>query len=535
MDLHKAFRVGRDVLVVALCVAGAFLLAYQTSFDTQRSRAEFMATVVLDRTALTTEQLASAYKRMEVFPGAEACTPAAQSLMRQIDVSSSLLQGIGYIENNMLLCSSLGEPNAVAVGTADYVSATNTTFRRQRDLSIAPGFPLLLVSGASGYTGLIHPSLIFNLTNAGHDLPSGVVSYSTRERIISSDEDAPVWIGVDLPSNQYSGTLAMGDQLVAWERSRKWDHFTYAALPFAAVNAEFQRQSWLFAPLGIVIGLAVVFVMRRVIASRASLPTLLKAGLRRNEILTVYQPIVDMRTGRWVGAEVLARWKRPNGEWVSPEVFVPIAERHGLVPQLTQTVLSRCYADLGVFIATHPDFFVSINISSADLRQLNFVSGLAAACASRDIAAQSVHLEITERSEVDAEAEVPTIEALRAQGFRVGIDDFGIGYSNLAYLDLLHVDYLKIDRAFVAAISRGGRLGTQVVDHIIELASGRGLTLIAEGVEREDQRAELLSRGVRFGQGWLFGKPMSRLDFVAGYAASLDQGSPTEPKLARVA
>lgn len=523
------------MLVVAVCVAAAFLVAYQVSLTSQRSRAEFMASVVLNRTALTTEQLASAYKRMEVFPAGEACTRAAQALMRQIDISSSLLQGIGYIEDDRLLCSSLGEPDALEVGTADYVSATNTTFRRQRDLSIAPGFPLLLVSGASGYTGLIHPSLIFNLTDSGHDLPAGVVSYSTRERIISSGEVTPIWFDAVLPADQYSGTLVMDDQLVSWERSRNWDHFTYAALPLAVVRSEFERQSWLIVPFGLLLGLIAVVVVRRLLASRASLPTLLRAGLRRNEILTVYQPIVDMRTGRWVGAEVLARWKRPNGEWVSPEVFVPIAERHGLVPQLTQTVLARSYADLGLFTATHRDFFLSINISSADLRQPDFVSGLAAACASRDIAPQNLHLEITERAEVDAEAEVQTISALRAQGFQVGIDDFGIGYSNLAYLDLLHVDYLKIDRAFVAAISRGGQLGTQVVDHIIELASGRGLALIAEGVEREDQRSELLSRGVRYAQGWLFGKPMSRLDFIASYAASLETRTVVETDFARVA
>ncbi len=501
-------------------IAAAVVLAYQLSLHDQSNRAEIMASVVLNRAAITTEQLNSTFQRMAVFKPAEACSGEAIALMRQIDLSSSLLQGVGYVENNVLKCSSLGEELPVDVGVVDYVSSTDTSFRRQRELSIAPKAPLLLVTARSGFTGLVHPSLVFNLSDDGRDLPSGVVSYSTRERIISSGGALLDWSKADMPEGQYAGTLTMGDQLVAWSRSQRWDHFTYAAIPLAAVTEEFGVLGRFFVPVGILAGLAALLILRRLVASRTSLHALLRVGLRRGEIRTVYQPIADMRTGHWAGAEVLARWRRPSGEWIAPDLFVPLAEKHGLITQLTRMVIGQSLDDLAAFIGTHAGFFISVNVSSADLREPGFVEGLMDACAERGVPHAAIHLEITERAEVDPETEADAIRDLRAAGFQVGIDDFGIGYSNLAYLDMLKLDYLKIDRAFVAGIPGNG-IGTEIVDHIIELAKGRGLQLIAEGIEHDGQRAELVSRGVRLGQGWLFARPMARLDFIRAYAANL--------------
>jgi sensor c-di-GMP phosphodiesterase-like protein len=195
--------------------------------------------------------------------------------------------------------------------------------------------------------------------------------------------------------------------------------------------------------------------------------------------------------------------------------------------------MTSCAEDLKGFVAMAPAFFVSVNITSMDLKDPDFVPRLVAECAARGIGHGRVHLEITERAEVDPAAEAQAIKALREQGFEVGIDDFGMGYSNLAYLDTLKVDYLKIDKAFVAGISNG-TIGTAVLDHIIELGAERHLTMIAEGVEEETQRAELVTRGVRLGQGWLFAKPMSALEFAKAYAenrAIVGGG----PALARVA
>jgi sensor c-di-GMP phosphodiesterase-like protein len=514
---YRLIAVARDVCVVIVPIIAAAVIAYQLSLHDQRGRAQIMADVVLNRSELTTEQLASAFTRLSVFDAAHACSPEAVKLMREVDLGSSLLQGLGYVADNQLQCSSLGEAGAVELGAPDYVSATNAIIRRQRTLPIAPGTSLLLVTGQSGYTGIVHPALIFSLADEHGDLPAGTATYSTRKTILYSGSHTFDWATADLAAGQYSGTLVMGDQLLAWRRSGKWDQFSYAAIPFAAVDDEFRGSIGFYLALGFIAGLAVLVLLRRLTANRTSLPALLKAGLARGEIHTVYQPIVDMRTGRWVGAEVLARWERPSGEQISPDVFVPIAEKNGLIRHLTRRVMMNTAEDLKAFVTMAPDFFVSINITSMDLQDPDFVRQVLAECDARGVAHQRVHLEITERAEVDPAKEAETIKALREEGFEIGIDDFGIGYSNLAYLDTLHVDYLKIDKAFVAGISNGA-LGTAVVDHIIELGAERGLKVIAEGVEQEEQRAALVARKVWLGQGWLFAKPMPASSFAAAFA-----------------
>ena len=534
MAPRRILNVVRDVLAVALPTVAALILAQVLAFHDQSTRARIMAGVVLDRAAQTTDQLAAAFATMGAYPAELACSSGAVAMMRRVDLGSSLLQGVGFIRDDTLLCSSLGEQAPMTVGSPDYVSATKTTFRRARALTIAPETPLLLVSDARGFTGLVHPSLVFGLAGPSDGLASGLISASTRELILKSGDAGFDWTTVQLPPEQKSGLVTLDGQLVAWQRSPKWDHFAYAAVPLTAVSMLFGRFSLWLLPMGVVIGVAVLIIMRRLIAARASLPALLKNGLARGEIYPVYQPIVDMRTGRWVGAEVLARWRQPNGDFVSPDVFVAIAERHGLIGKLTRTILEASTNDMADLVRNRPGFYLSVNVASADLREPDFVDFVTACCRARGLGNERLHLEITERNEVDAEMAAETIRTLRGLGLRVGIDDFGIGYSNLAYLDLLQVDYLKIDRVFVAGIDRGA-IGSEIVDHIIELADARHLEVIAEGIETAEQRAALLSRGVAFGQGWLFGKPMSALDFARLYVDNQTRPSETPAPHLRVA
>lgn len=404
------------------------------------------------------------------------------------------------------------------MGRVDYVSETGSAFRLNRKLAIAPGVPLLLVTGPTGYTALVHPALLFSLAGDTGDVPMGLVGYSSRMVIVASRPQSIDWRGVPVGEPDTSGVVSRDGELIAWHRSPNYDNFSYAAVPLSAVDAGFVELSRLFAPAGLLLGLLALVLTRRLMASRASLPALLKAGLRRGEVFVVYQPIAHMTSGRWVGAEVLARWRRPGGETVSPDVFVAIAEKHGLISQLTRMVVKSALDDFAAFAAGHPGFFLSLNISSADLREPDFPAFLVEACKVRGMPPAAVHLEITEREAVDPEREAETLRTLRGIGFAVGIDDFGIGYSNLSYLDSLQLDYIKIDRAFVISAARGD-LGGEIIDHIVSMARTRRLDVIAEGVEFEEQRVQLLSRGVPLAQGWLFGWPMSRLDFQQGYPA----------------
>lgn len=456
---------------------------------------------------------------------AEPCGDLGLKAMRTIDLGSSLLQGVGYAVGNELLCSSVNGRDLVELGVPDFTSATGQNIRRRSDLEFAPGVPLLVVSNPAGFTAFVHPSLIFDLmgSQSGEHL-SGIANYSRRTELLASRENYVDWSKVPMPVGQMHGTVVIADQLVEWQRSSKWDQFSFASVPWSAVLDEFWELCRYLAPVGLVTGVCFAWLMRRLEDSRSSLPALLRQGLRRGEIMLVYQPIVDMRTGHWVGAEVLSRWLRRSGEWISPDIFIPLAEKHGLIAQLTRFVVARAVADMSGFLTQNPDLFLSINVSSADLQGPDFAEFLLDICTHAGIATSAIHLEITERQQVDQGGEASVISNLRKLGFVVGVDDFGVGYSNLAYLDNLELDYLKIDRVFVANAMRAGA-GVKMVDQIIDVAAARDLTVIAEGVEREAQRDYLLARGVMLAQGWLYAKGMSALDFRRGHAAARNGGT----------
>ena len=191
-------------------------LAHLLSEHDQKTRATTIARIVLDRATRTTGQLSSAFERMEESGFGDPCSDESLAQMRQIDLGSSLLQGIGFAEGNELRCSSIDSENATDMGPADYISATSMAIRRPRELEVAAGIPLLIVTAPSGFTGLVHPSLIFEMTEAGEDMPSGVVGYSTRTTLLSSAPSTIDWARVLMPPGQFEGAAILGNQLVAW-------------------------------------------------------------------------------------------------------------------------------------------------------------------------------------------------------------------------------------------------------------------------------------------------------------------------------
>ncbi|WP_423066166.1 EAL domain-containing protein [Devosia sp. CN2-171] len=500
-----------ELLLLALPVLLSLALALGLSEREIQQRAALLADLALDRSAHITTQISDAFRAMHVYAPAKACSASSVDFMRSVDLSSSLLQGVGFLSRDALQCSSLGSVPTY-VGPPDYISATNTSFRRDRTLAEARRTKLLLVSDSDGYTALIHPSLLFSLERTDSSAPQGLVALSNRQTIIARGDLTIDWRSTAMDG--MAGIIIQDGWVVAWQRSPKWDHFAYAAVASGTLYDTFATMCLIFLPLGAAGSLLFVVANRRLTAARESLPSQLRNGLRHGELVVVYQPIVELATGRWVGAEVLARWRRSNGEWVSPDVFVPIAEQHGIIRELTRTVLALSIEDFGSHFIGLEEFYLSINISSSDLAAPDFADEVAQAVVSRGLSPKCFHLEVTERAEVKLEAEVAGINSLREQGFAIGIDDFGIGYSNLAYIDRLAIDYIKIDRVFVANSTRD-TLGRGVLEHIIDIAQDHRLTAIAEGIETGQQLADLIARGVAYGQGYLFARPLPIVQFVS--------------------
>jgi sensor c-di-GMP phosphodiesterase-like protein len=257
-------------------------------------------------------------------------------------------------------------------------------------------------------------------------------------------------------------------------------------------------------------------VVMRYSRHRFSLTNQLREALARGELEVEYQPLVDLATGHCVGAEALARWIRQDGEAISPDVFVPVAEDAGLVSDITSAVLRRTLADLGLLLQQEPQMRINLNLGPEDLADEAFAIELSSSLEKAGVAAGSIKLEITERSLINSDQARQRIHDLRQRGHQVAVDDFGTGYSSLSYLESFELDTLKIDKAFVDAIETDS-VTCNVIAHIIEMAKSLGLDTVAEGMEKDYQVDWLIRQGVKYGQGFLFSKPLSASRFRQYY------------------
>lgn len=235
-------------------------------------------------------------------------------------------------------------------------------------------------------------------------------------------------------------------------------------------------------------------------------------AIRENSLEVHYQPKVSLRTNQVVGVEALLRWNHPRQGWISPAVFVPIAEELGLGAKLDRWVLSRVSAQLASWLQEGgPVPRVAVNLSAKHFRNPVLARELIAELRQKQVPAELIELEITETAllQID-EATLTNLTTLRNAGIHIAVDDFGTGYSSLKYLCELPLTTLKIDRSFVQGMTEGSRRqqAAKVVRGIIDLAQALQLETIAEGIETQEQLEMLRAMGCDQVQGFLLARPM---------------------------
>jgi diguanylate cyclase (GGDEF)-like protein len=244
-------------------------------------------------------------------------------------------------------------------------------------------------------------------------------------------------------------------------------------------------------------------------ASHLSLLSDLRKAIADNALLLYYQPKVDLVRGQLVGVEALVRWSHPQRGVIPPSEFIPFAEQTGTIRHVTRWVIEEAIRQCGVWLSGGMALNVSLNVSSRDLldRELPYV--LAGATRRHGVAPDLVTVEVTESALMeDPPRAQETIRSLKEQGLRLAIDDYGTGYSSLAYIQRLQCDELKVDRAFVTHVA-GGRKEAAIVRSTIELGHSLGLTVVAEGVEEPETMNLLRQFGCDIAQGYGISRPLS--------------------------
>jgi diguanylate cyclase (GGDEF)-like protein/PAS domain S-box-containing protein len=246
----------------------------------------------------------------------------------------------------------------------------------------------------------------------------------------------------------------------------------------------------------------------------------LRRALDRDELRVVYQPIVTLGDGAIRGFEALVRWQHPERGLLAPAQFIPVAEESGMIVALGRVVLEEACRQAVRWAAEHGPVPIHVNLSARQVADPNLVDSVAHVLRTTGVAPSSLVLELTETSLLErSHSPADTLARLKGLGISLILDDFGTGYSSLSYLQQFPLSGLKIDRSFVAALGAANGDGA-IVDAILRMARALDLEVVAEGLETEQHLETLRGLGCRYGQGYLFSRPVN----VATASALLESG-----------
>lgn len=507
------------LLAITVPVGVAIYLAQRQASANQMDVVAGFARDMLYRTDATNNQAMTAFASLHAAHDPNPCSRANLAIMRRYDLASSYIQSIGYMVGNRLVCSSQGTDTDAGVfdlGAVDWVRPDQVKVRAYVKFPFDPVSTYLVLEDSAGYTAVINKDLPIDITPHMGDVALGLFSRTEGRVWAQKGYINPKWLG---PKNgkamgAVTKTFIDGGYLVAIVGTDSMYAGAIAAIPASHIDAQTRRTAAILLPLGGIAGLVLALLAAYMGRQQLGMPALIRVGLRKREFHMYYQPIVDLRTGRCVGAEALIRWRRGNGDTIRPDIFIPAAEDAGVIRRVTRQVVELVGRDVEDLFERRPDFHIAINLSSADLHHEGTVAMMSQLMRTTMARKGNLVIEVTERGLLRKDPAQRIIKELRMRGIEIAIDDFGTGYSSLSSLESFELDYLKIDKSFVDTVTLNTPT-SQVALHIIEMAKSLKLQMIAEGVETEEQAQFLREHGVQFAQGYFFSVPVPMAELIA--------------------
>jgi len=247
---------------------------------------------------------------------------------------------------------------------------------------------------------------------------------------------------------------------------------------------------------------------------RLSLQSDLARAIAERQLLLVYQPKLDLKSGLFTGVEALIRWHHPKKGMVSPDQFIPMAEENGLMQCITEWVVAEGAMFAKTLCSKRPEMCVSVNITAQDVERTDFVTFVNRVVREQGILPSQLCLEVTESGLIeDTDNVIASLSELSSAGLKLSIDDFGTGYSTLKQLQHLPVDEMKIDRSFVSGLASNEK-NQAMVKSMIDMGARMGLRVVAEGVESYREMRWLQTMGCHEVQGFFISRPLSGQDLL---------------------
>lgn len=526
---------GRIILLSGLLIiVGAVLpvlvmsyVSWVQAIETEKERLKSIAEIAIARTNLAVGQSVDALRLMNESRLAP-CSEAHIAQMRKMTVNTGSIEEIGYFSDGVLQCSSWGiVEHTVRRHAGDFIMKSGAEIIRQAFAKVAEGEPMMVIQ-LNDYNALMSTKRLVDLV------------IDRQVSLVIADP------GGDSIAERNAPDRALIASLIHTPRDDMDDTYIYATAqsgglmaivvaPKGVLGALWHEEQLFYLPIAVLIDILLIALIIRYSRRLLSPLAELQIAIKKREFIVHYQPITDLNTGICVGAEALVRWVRPDGSVVRPDVFIPLAEEHGLVSQITGQVIGAVVHDLKKVLNEDRSLHIAINLSSADIKDGCIVPILQQHLDGSGIAPEQIWLEMTERGFMDIESARTTLAQVRALGHSTALDDFGTGYSSLQYLQGLPMDALKIDKSFVDTIGTASA-SSSVITMIIDMAKKLNMFIVAEGAETQEQVDFLKAHKVDFVQGWFYSKALSCNAFIDYYRQTQQQfgSGPHVIKTARV-
>jgi sensor c-di-GMP phosphodiesterase-like protein len=511
------------VLILAICLPTglSIWLTHRQAEKQFALNVDAYASRVLVRTKSIVSQAATALSEANNWQG-NPCSPEHLQLMRQVAFSHSYIQEVVWLENSVAKCSSMQSislpvtfPAPMRItqnGESGWYTTVNDLGLNRYMVALGQGHSVVMINPDSFIDVVPQSATPIDLAIVGLKNDTIFSSSHPLDKAILKrlkQQSAPtLHINHSVYTIRYYHDLNLA--IVSWSSVTPIDKFWF-------------QQLMIWLPFSALLSLLSVLLLLRLLRRLKSPRFQLEDAMAAKEICVHYQPIVCLKTGKIVGAEALSRWKLADGAFLSPDIFIPLAEQTGLITTLTEYIVTSVFSDLGKWLHKHPNMHVSINLAPEDLASTALHELIRHNLQFWEVQPSQIALELTERQFAAPEISQPLMAAYRNEGHSIYLDDFGTGYSSLSYLKDLNIDVLKIDKSFIGTLKH-----QPVTPHIIEMAKTLQMEMVAEGIETDEQRHWLSGHGVQFGQGWLFSKARPKTEFILWAETNLKAAPATE-------